>query len=113
MVDINESLEALANTPAFKKKKKMQYVEKIFLNKDWSDKSVETVDYSPNMEFNRKSLTVVKGMRIKLKKNHIVEQDFVVLPSAAGDIFIPLEEVDAFTSNLRRVVNSVMEYNGR
>lgn len=107
MVDINEASVALDKTPPNNLKQKFSFVHKLFFAKDGTPKRISIINYTPGFTVAQDAITVVRNMRIKLKKNYILEQDFVIIPSRAGNIYIPLKEFNLFSCTLSSLVTFI------
>lgn len=104
MVDINESRQAIDKTPYQNIKQKRSFVYKLFFDKGGVPKPISVVPYSPGLKLQSDRITVIRNLKIKLKKNYVVEQDFVVIPSGSGNIYLPLAEIDDFCSGLDSLI---------
>lgn len=109
MVDIGESLSALSKTPEENIKQRRSFVYHAFFDKSGQHKQIRVVKYRPNTYFGGGTITVIKNLRLKLRKNRIIESDFVLIPSRGGDIHIPVDELQYFSDRLRHVAQTLLE----
>lgn len=107
MVDINESYQAIAKTPDQNIKQKRSFVYKLFFDKTGAPKPIRVISYAPGFKVPADEITVIKNLKIKLRKNYIVEQDFVVIPSRSGDIYLPISEINDFCNEISSLTGFV------
>lgn len=113
MVDTNEANEAIDKTPINNIKQKRSFTYKAFFSKMGDEKPIKIIDYLPGFITEQHEITLVKNCRVKLKKNYIVEQDFVIIPTQSGAIHIPLTEIPDFCKKLSDVLITIGQYNER
>lgn len=111
MVDINESYSAIGKTPNVDIKQKRSFVYKMFFDKSGAPKPLRVVNYSPGLLLCPEEITVVRNFKIKLKKSYIVEQDFVVIPSKSGTVYLPLCELSDFSEKLKSLLAFLRSHN--